>query len=112
MGYLVAADRVPSAIAKKCFKRLRLFFEISPAGREYLSSTMTDHGGYSAIFSIGEKTDRIETIGSLAALSCRCCARSRHQFPSAHKFVLCVSRYTRFHPDSPLTPATVLNKGI
>jgi len=72
MGYLVAADRVPSGISKKCFKRLSLFFERPSARKERLSPAVTDHGGYSALIGIGEKTHRIKTIGSLASLSGRC----------------------------------------
>lgn len=78
MGYRVAADRVTSGVTKKCFKRLGLFFERSPAGKERASPAVTDHGGYSAFIGIGEKTHRLETIGSLAALSGRCCGGGGH----------------------------------
>jgi len=94
MGYVVATDRVPSGIGKKCLKRFRLFFERSTAGKERLSSVVTYHGGYSALIGIGEKTHRVETIGSLASLSCRCCCGGGHQFPRAHKFVACVPEPT------------------
>ena len=94
MGYLVAADRVPSGIAKKCLKRFSLFFEGPSAGDERLSPAMTDHGGYSALSGIGEKTHGIDTIGSLASLSGRCCCRGGHQFPRAYKFVVCVREST------------------
>ena len=57
MSHLVTAERVPSRIGKKCFERLSLFFlSASPTtSGEWLSSSVTDQGGYSAIRGIGEK---------------------------------------------------------
>src|ERR1700721_1507763 len=96
MGHLVSAERIPSRIGKKCSERLSLFFlHASPTtSGEWLPPTVTDQGGYPAIRGIGEETKRAETIGRIAGLSLRCCARGGNQFPRAYKFVVCVHKYT------------------
>jgi hypothetical protein len=96
MGYPVTAKRVPSRIGKKCSERLSLFFlRARPtASGEWLSPTVADQGGYSAVASVSEKTNRAETIGRFAWLSLRRRARGGNQFPRTHKFVVCVHEYT------------------
>src|ERR1700678_2414504 len=96
MGYLLAAERVLPGIGQECLERLGLLFlRASPTtSGEWLSATVADQGGDSAIGGIGEKTERAETIGRFAWLSLRCCARCGHQFPRAHDFVVCVHEYT------------------
>ena len=111
MGYFLTAESVLSGIGEKCLERLNLFFlRASPTTPgEWLSPTVTDQGGYSPIRGIREKTKRIETIGRFAWLSFRCCARCGHQFPRAHKFVVCVHEYTNWEAmNSSVTGTAVL----
>ena len=98
MGHLVTAERVPSRIGKKCSECLGLFFlRASPTtSGEWLSPTVTDQGGYSAIRGIGEETERAETIGRFAWLAFRRGARCGNQFPRAHKLVVYVHEYTHW----------------
>src|ERR1700683_5457745 len=95
MGYFTAVERVPSGVGKKCIKCLSPLLR-RRGDREWHSPAVADQGCHSALLRIGEKTHRGDTIGGFVSLSLRCRARGGHQFPRAHKFVVCLP-----HPDSP-----------
>jgi|SRR5579863_7710398 len=116
MCYFVTSEGVSPSVRKKRAKRLGLLLQqgmsVANGGkdREKFPPPVADQDGYSAILSVGEKTNRVGTVRRFVSLAGRGGTRGGHQFPRARKFVVAVPVHTDFFFDCTDTNYTCLVK--
>lgn len=69
MDDLIAGERVPARISKKCLKSLGLLIELAATRGKWLAATITDQRSHPSVRAISKKTDWVGAIRGFAPLA-------------------------------------------